>query len=47
MGQYNISIDELEDEIVFLMEGLEGDYTLSDFLQAAKSAWEYMQRTKK
>ena len=44
MGTYRIPIDELEDEIIGLMEDLEGDYTLEDFLEAAKNAWKYMSR---
>ncbi len=44
MGTYHISQDELEDEIIGLMEDLEGKFTLENFIKATKNAWKYLSK---
>jgi len=39
MGQYNLSKEELKEEIKKLMLGLEGDFKLSDFRKATNEAY--------
>lgn len=38
MGQYNIPVEELADEIYDLLYDLEGDYKLKDLIEACKEA---------
>lgn len=40
MGTYNASIDEIKEKLIcFMLEEIEGDFTLGKFIKAAKRAF--------
>ena len=42
MGTYHISEKELTDMIIEFIEGVEGEFTIKEFSQATRNAWNYL-----